>query len=81
MSDALEGSPEEVRKRVEEIVQAIVPQAKCELHDYEFRIRCGLVDVDGEKKEFSLLRARLDPTTLENFAYELKARLVRQRDR
>lgn len=71
----IKGSPEEKRAEAERIVRDIIPQAKCELHDYEHRIRCGLVDSDGEKKEFSLLLDDLEQDVLEMHARALKERL------
>jgi len=75
MSD-LFGTAEEKRAAAEELVQRVVPEAKCEIWDYEHRIRCGLVDVDGKKKEFSLLLENLDGGVVEEFTRDLKARLV-----
>lgn len=76
MTDKISGSAEEKRKRSEEIVQAIIPEAKCEIWDYEHRIRCGLVDRDGEKKEFSLLLENLEQDVLEQYARALKRQLI-----
>ena len=74
----ISGSAEEKRQQAERIVQAIVPEAKCEIHDYENRIKCGLVDTDGAKKEFSLVLETLEADILESNARALRARLVRQ---
>lgn len=80
MSKELSGTPEEIRKEAEEIVQVIVPEARCEVHDYEHRIRCGLVAA-GEKLEFSLLLEGLETDVLETHARDLQARLHALRSR
>jgi hypothetical protein len=72
----LVGSAEQKRVAAEKIVQKIVPEAKCEVWDYEHRIRCGLVDRGGEKKEFSLLLENLDGAVVGEFARHLKSRLA-----
>jgi hypothetical protein len=79
-SGPLVGSAEDKRAQAEQIVQRFVPDAKCEIWDYEHRIRCGLVDEDGEKRGFSLLLESLDSGVLEESARDLKARLVRRLD-
>ena len=69
---AIHGSPEQKRQQAESLVQSIVPGARCELWDYEHRLRCGLVDESGEKREFSLLLEHLDSEVLEAHAEGLK---------
>lgn len=65
MGYEFEGSAEEIRSKAEQIVQAIAPEAKCEIWDYEHRIRCGFVDADGKKHEFSLVLGGFDRQILE----------------
>ena len=57
----------------QQIVQAIIPEATCDLHDSERRIRCGLVGREGEKSEFSVSVANLDRALLEAYARTIKA--------
>jgi hypothetical protein len=47
----LEGSPEQVLKRVQEIVEAHVPGVVCELQDYKTQIGCGILDDRGSLHE------------------------------
>lgn len=74
MSDFNGLSKEELRAEVEGIVQSFVPAAKCELWDYEHRIRCGLVE-EGEKYEFSVTTDTLDRASVETHARSLRDRL------
>jgi DNA-binding XRE family transcriptional regulator len=43
----LPSEPRQALDRVQELVSAIVPAARCELQDYQFRIGCGAVDAKG----------------------------------
>ncbi len=43
--------------RTQSIFSDIVPEARCELWDYQFRIRCGTVLDSGQKVEVSFLRS------------------------
>lgn len=70
-----EGSPEQIRLAVQKIVQAIVPEAKCEVWDFENRIRCGTVDSRGNVQEFSLVIDDLEMDIIEAHARVLKSRL------
>lgn len=75
MANKLTGTPEEIRAKAEEIIRTIHPTARCELHDHEQRIRCGVLDCDGAKNEFSLLIGKVDRALLEAYARTLKANL------
>lgn len=75
MSDFDGLTKEELRTEVERIVQGFVPAAKCELWDYDHRIRCGLVK-DGEKYEFSAIADTLDRESVNSHARSLRDRLL-----
>lgn len=49
------GDDEDQRRQVEAIVQELVPEAICQIWDYQHKYRCGLV-LDGEKIEVSFVR-------------------------
>jgi hypothetical protein len=48
-------SSSEALMRVQEIVSAIVPTARCELQDYEHRIGCGDVDKFDQIQDVSFV--------------------------
>jgi hypothetical protein len=52
----ISGDDETQRKRVEAIVREVVPEAICQIWDYEHKYRCGLVTESGEKIEVSFVR-------------------------
>lgn len=52
----ISGSDEEMRRQVEAIVQELVPEARCEIWDYQKNYRCGVVTARGQKIEVSFLR-------------------------
>lgn len=51
----ISGDDEEQRAQVEAIFRELVPEAVCQIWDYQHKYRCGLV-VDGEKLEVSFVR-------------------------
>jgi hypothetical protein len=65
MIDRFEGSAEEIRTKVERIVQAIVPEATCRRSDDGEQISCGTVDASGKLHEFSLIVGDLDRATVQ----------------
>ena len=73
MPNKLAGTPQEIRATAEEIVQTILPAARCELYDHEKRMRCGLLGSNAEKNEFSVLVRIVDRALLESYARTLKA--------
>jgi hypothetical protein len=71
----LVGTPEEKRAEAQRIVQAIVPEAKCQVRGGDNQIRCGLLDTDDQAKSFTVLLKNLDKGILESHARMLKERL------
>lgn len=69
------GHPPDDLRWVTELVAEIVPDVRCELWDYDFRIRCGTVDEAGNTQEISFLRKNLSPEQVEHDAHKLKRRL------
>jgi hypothetical protein len=56
MSPFLPSDPAAAIARVQELVSAIVPTARCELQDYEHRIGCGDMDQWGNIQDVVLVR-------------------------
>lgn len=52
----ISGDDEDQRCQVETIIKERVPEARCQIWDYEHKYRCGLVTDDGEKIEVSFVR-------------------------
>ena len=52
----ISGSDEEMRRQVECIVREVVPEARCEIWDYQHKYRCGVVTEKGQKVEVSFVR-------------------------
>lgn len=52
----ISGDDEQQRQQVEAIFKERVPQAICQIWDYEHKYRCGLVNDRGEKIEVSFVR-------------------------
>ncbi len=75
----LVGTPEEKRAEAERVVQAIVPEAKCQIRGHDNQIECGLLDTDDRAKSFMVLLKNLDTGILESHARMLKERLRQQR--
>lgn len=78
MIDRFEGSAEEIRAEAQRIVQAIVPEATCEISDSGEQISCGTVDASGKRHEFSLAVGVLDRTILQANARSLESTLTAQ---
>lgn len=71
VSDKIEGSAEEALAKVQEIVASVVPDAHCELQDYQHPIGCGSVDQDGNVVDVVMLRRGLDAQQVQARAEEL----------
>ena len=56
MTDSLPVDPAAAVARVQELVSAIVPTARCELQDYEHKIGCGDMDQWGNIQEVVFVR-------------------------
>jgi hypothetical protein len=50
------GQAGDVRRTIEAIVRAEVPDARCELRDYQHRIACGTMDGWGRIQDFVLVK-------------------------
>jgi len=50
------GQPEDVRRTIEAMVREEVPDARCELRDYQHRIACGTMDAWGNIQDFVLVK-------------------------
>ena len=75
MSEELCGSPEEVIAEVQSIFRGVVPEAVCELQDYQFRIGCGTVDAAGQIQQVIFIRKHLTREQAKAGAFELKRKL------
>lgn len=56
MSDSLPTEPAAAVARVQELVSAIVPTARCELQDYDHKIGCGDMDQWGNIQDVVFVR-------------------------
>jgi len=52
----ISGDDEQQRRQVEAIVKERVPEAACQIWDYQHKYRCGLVTDDGRKIEVTFVR-------------------------
>jgi hypothetical protein len=75
MTESLSRDPQAALARTRELVTSIVPSARCELQDYDFRIGCGDMDpwgniqsvrfmIGGQTEEGVLHMARVLETKL-----------------
>lgn len=74
--DRIDGEPAAVLARVQEIVRRAVPEAKCELQDYDHRIGCGALDPWGNIQEVRFLRRELRTIDIEHQARVLAAKVA-----
>ena len=81
MSEKIEGTAEEALAKVQKIVAGIVPDAICELQDYQQRIGCGAVDRDGNVVDIVMLRRGLDVEQVNAFADDLARKASNSKDR
>lgn len=75
LKEAANPPEDENLKMVREIVQAVVPDARCEIWDFDFRIRCGALDANDETKSISFVRRNIKPDVVNMYALELKRML------
>ena len=68
----IEGDKQAVLARVSAVITSAVPEAVCELQDYDFRIGCGAMDRWGKVQETVMLRAGLDDETVAHHADRLR---------
>jgi hypothetical protein len=73
---AIQGDTVEVLAQVQRIVEAIVPDARCELQDYEHRIGCGALDGSGKLRDVRVMRAGLTEEDARNMGQTLADRLA-----
>lgn len=48
MTTSLPKNPQAALARVRELMKTVVPDARCELQDYDFRVGCGDMDTWGD---------------------------------
>ena len=72
----ISGDDEEQRRQVEAIVRERVPQAKCQIWDYQHKYRCGLVTDGGEKIEVSFVRRDVSDADVRIHAERLAKLLI-----
>jgi transcriptional regulator with XRE-family HTH domain len=71
----ISGDDEQQRCQVEAIIQERVPEATCQIWDYQHKYRCGLVNSEGKKIEVSFVRRGVSDGDVRMQAEKL-ARLV-----
>lgn len=75
MSDSLPTAPAAAVARVQELVSAIVPTARCELQDYEHKIGCGDMDQWGNIQEVVFVRHGTTENDVMHLARVLEVKL------
>jgi putative lipoic acid-binding regulatory protein len=80
MSNKIAGTAEEALSQVQTIVTRFVPEAHCELQDYQHRIGCGAPDKNGNIVDVVMIRRELDEEQVEALAQELARKVARDSD-
>lgn len=75
MSDSLPNDPAAAVARVQELVSAIVPTARCELQDYDHKIGCGDMDQWGNIQDVVFVRHGTSEDKVRHFAQVLETKL------
>jgi hypothetical protein len=75
---AIEGSSEEVLRRVQEVINEHTPGVVCELQDYETQVGCGALDERGSLQEVQWRVRGLTEYSVECGAKALASRLARR---
>ena len=75
MTENLPSDPQQALSAVQEIVRRVVPDARCELKDYQHRIGCGVLDRWDNLQEVVFLRRNLDTKSVETYANVLAAKV------
>ncbi len=69
----IEGAPEKVLERIQELVREIVPGANCEVQDYGHQIGCGAEDQRGNVRDVKFRRHEWDEDIVRHKAKALEA--------
>lgn len=75
MSGPIEGNPQAVLVKVQEIFEKRVRGVTCELQDYEHRIGCGALDQWGNLQDVVFLRPGLTYSQADHFATALATKV------
>ena len=75
MPAKIDGDAQAILEAVQAIFNTIVPDASCELQDYEHRIGCGALDQWGNIQDVVFLRRGLDEADVVNFATVLATKV------
>lgn len=75
--DAARSSQRDDIRWIEEIFEATVPGARCELWDYKFKVRCGALHRDGETRGVNFVRSGATVELVESAARQLQLLLAK----